>query len=157
MLITSYRKKEEIMRTLLIFLLLNSSAYAYSCLPPTLGGDSDGCRPKYFTLQHMEDTIHGLKGVTREGKNFIYKEILRKKKRRLLTLNLRVFSKELCLKSKELGVDIYNDGSCPVEFLSYSLVPYGEFNKLSGSIDLEIDIGSDGKPSGGTIRGSVNF
>jgi len=145
------------MRTLLIFLFLNSSAFALSCHPPILGIDQGSCGPKYFTLQDMENTIHAMKGVTSEGKDFIYQEILQKKKDRTFALNLRVFSKELCRKSKNQGLDIYYNGNCPSEILSYSLVPAGNFDKLSGSLDLEINIGGDGRPNGGTIRGSLNF
>lgn len=146
------------MRTVffLLFMLVNNGpANAYSCLPPDLG--HEGCIPKYFTLPQMEDTIHGMKGVTERGKSFIYKELLKKRKTAYFKLNLRIFSEELCQKSGEQGMDLFNSGYCHAELLSYSLNPYGEIEKIEGHLDIEINIGPDGRPNGGAIRGGVKF
>ncbi len=146
------------MRTVffLLFLLVNNGpASAYSCEPPELG--LGGCNPKYFTLPQMEDTIHGIKGITEEGKALILEGILKRAKSQYFTLNLRIFSKELCQEGLEQGIDLFENGRCSVGVLSYSLYPGSEIDKVSGSLEVDINIGKGGGFDGATVRGILNF
>ena len=85
------------------FLFYVQLSYGYSCLPPEFGVSE--CEPKYFTLPQMEGTIHGLKGVTDKGKSLILEELYKRAKTETFTINLRIFSEELCREGQNQGVD----------------------------------------------------
>jgi len=108
-------------------------------------------------MPQMEDAIHGLKGLTTEGKSFIYSELLKKRKMTYFTLNLKIFSEELCQKSRSQDIDLFNNGHCPAELLSYSLYPGSNIPKLDGSIEVDVKIGPGGKFESATFGGSLNF
>lgn len=138
--------------------VISGSTYAFSCLPPDFNSDPDECSSSYYTLEDVENTIHGLKSLSPEGKDFIVNEVHLRKRAPIFNLNLRVFSEELCVKSKKQGVNLFkNTGRCPVEILSYSLYPGDEIVKVDGSLEVDIKVGNGGGFDGATIRGRINF